>query len=235
MTEQSYIGDELEIFSHAHNWKRYFKREIEPYLGNSVLEVGAGIGTTTKILCDGAQKQWICLEPDPQLIKEIDRQIKDGQLPACCTSRIGVTQDLTPNNKFDTILYIDVLEHIENDLAELHTAAKLLKDGGHLIVLSPAYNFLYSPFDHSIGHFRRYDKEMMKFLTPNNCRVFKIFYLDAVGLFISLANKLLLRQSLPTQKQIIIWDKTIIPVSRLLDRLLLFKAGRSIVAIWKKH
>ena len=69
LTEYTYIGSELELFSHASNWKAYHARLIRPYLGDEVLEVGAGIGATTASLYSGNQKRWVCLEPDLALAR----------------------------------------------------------------------------------------------------------------------------------------------------------------------
>jgi hypothetical protein len=234
MTEQSYIGDELTIFANAIKWKQYFKAVILPYIGDTVLEVGAGIGATTKILCSGNESLWVCLEPDSSLKAHIDIAISDGSLPLCCESRLGITRDLIPNERYNTILYIDVLEHIEDDFGELNFAARFLYNGGYIIVLSPMHEFLYSPFDRAIGHFRRYDYRRIESLTPSGCTLHKVFSLDSLGLLTSLANKLFLRQSMPSTKQILFWDRYFVPVSRLIDRIFGYKIGRSVLAVWKK-
>ena len=234
-TDQAYIGQELTIFAHAINWKKYYTSIIRSYFGKHVLEVGAGIGATTKVMCDGTQKEWICLEPDLTLRTEIDRLVAEGRLPACCQTRGGFVSDVLPETRIDTMIYIDVLEHIENDRIELETASARLSSGGHLIVLSPAFNFLYSPFDKSIGHYRRYDRDMLFALTPSDCQVKKIIYLDSVGLATSLANRFLLSQVMPTVTQIKFWDTYLIPISRLVDRILGYGFGRSLLGIWVKR
>src|SRR5215216_1084233 len=182
-TDQAYIGQELTIFAHAINWKKYYTSIIQSYFGKHVLEVGAGIGATTKVMCDGTQKEWICLEPDLTLRTEIDRLVAEGRLPACCQTRGGFVSDVLPETLIDTIIYIDVLEHIENDRIELETASARLSSGGHLIVLSPAFNFLYSPFDKAIGHFRRYSRKSMLQLSAPFLTVDRILYLDSTGFF----------------------------------------------------
>ncbi len=232
MTE-SYIGNELELFAHAQNWKRYFGSVIAP-LGARVLEVGAGLGSTTAALCNGAQTEWWCLEPDRSLLAEVEARIQSGALPACCRACPGTLSDLPADARFDSILYIDVLEHIADDRAELARAARHLAPGGRLVVLSPAYPFLYSPFDRAIGHYRRYTRASLGALTPPGCRQTRLFYLDSVGLLTSLANRLFLRQSLPTQAQILFWDRRLVPLSRRLDPLLGFRAGRSVIGIWER-
>jgi hypothetical protein len=142
--------------------------------------------------------------------------------------------DIPPGDPVDSFLYIDVLEHIENDRAELAAAAARLSSGGRLIVLSPAFNFLYSPFDRSIGHYRRYEKKMFQALTPPGCTLEKIMYLDSVGMAISLANRLILSQAMPTINQILLWDRKIIPVTKWFDRLIGYGFGRSLLGVWEK-
>lgn len=232
MTE-CYVGNELEIFAQAVQWKAYFSSILE-LSGKKVLEVGAGIGATTSILCDGSQDEWLCLEPDEKLLAQVDAQLRSGSLPACCRTRIGTVCDLEPDVFFDCILYIDVLEHIEDDRAELEQVACHLAPFGRLIVLSPAHPFLYSPFDKAIGHYRRYVRASLAALIPPGCKEIKSIYLDSIGLLSSLANRLLLRQSVPTQAQILFWDRRLVPLSKRIDSLMGFRIGRSILSIWER-
>jgi len=236
MKHNSYIGEELGLFAEAKNWKKYYSSLISPFLGKRVLEVGAGIGATTEILSqEGKHDEWVCLEPDKALATEITRKISTGDLPEFCSFSEGYLTDLKSETKFSSILYIDVLEHIENDGHELQNAAALLDHGGHLIVLSPAYNFLFSPFDKSIGHFRRYDKRMISSLSLPQFKQIRLMYLDSIGVLTSLANKYILKQEYPTQEQILFWDRWIIPLAKVADRLFLFSFGRSILSIWMKE
>ena len=234
MSHQAYIGDELEVFAKASNWKAYYTRHIAPFFGARVLEVGAGLGATTAVMCDGSQTEWVCLEPDASMAAEIERRIRAGQLPSCCASRVGTVASLSPAERFDTIIYIDVLEHIEEDRRELHEASLHLNPGGHLIVLSPAYPFLYSPFDRAIGHFRRYTRTSLAACTPETCRIVKLFHLDSLGVFTSLANRLFLHQDVPTEKQILFWDKSLVPVSKVFDWLFAYRLGRSVIGVWER-
>jgi SAM-dependent methyltransferase len=219
--KQSYAGRELDIFAHAQRWKQYWASKLHPYIHGDVLEVGAGLGANTAVLRNVTKGRWLCLEPDPALA----RSLQGHEL------RVGTVQDIEAE-RFDTILYIDVLEHIEGDAAELKRAAALLRPGGRVIVLSPAHQSLYSPFDAEIGHFRRYDRASLSRISP--CPLERIFYLDSMGLFASAANRLLLKQSMPTLRQIQTWDRWIIPVSRLMDPLLGFCLGKTIVGVWKR-
>ena len=138
------------------------------------------------------------------------------------------------DQQFDTIIYIDVLEHIENDRDELNQAASHLRQGGHLIVLSPAHQRLFSPFDAAIGHFRRYNRAMLRSVSPGSLRVELMKYLDSAGLILSAANMLFLRQSMPTKAQLHFWDHWVVPVSRVLDKLFMYSVGKTIIAVWRR-
>jgi ubiquinone/menaquinone biosynthesis C-methylase UbiE len=234
MATSDYIGNELELFQHAKNWKAYYGKFITPFLKGKVLEVGAGIGGTALTLCDGSQEKWTCLEPDTNLLDEIRKKITDKQLPSICQAVQGTLSDLPLEEKFDAIIYIDVVEHIEKDKAELELAEKYLKRGGKLIVLVPAHQFLFSPFDKAIGHYRRYNKQMLKDISPSELHTKDIFYLDSVGLLASSANKLLLKQSYPTLQQIKTWDNLLVPVSRIIDPIIGRSVGKTVVGIWEK-
>jgi SAM-dependent methyltransferase len=144
------------------------------------------------------------------------------------------TLESLPGQEFDTIIYIDVLEHISNDREELIHAGSHLRPGGHLIVLSPAHQRLFSPFDAAIGHFRRYNSAMLRAISPAGLRLERMRYLDCAGLILSAANMLLLRQSMPTRAQLRFWDHWVIPVSRILDKLFRYSIGKTIIAVWRK-
>jgi len=229
----NYIGDELTLFADATNWKQYWSNKLEPLLSNSVLEVGAGIGTNLSLLRKRNQT-WTALEPDTQQAEVISKSIdkKDqGKIKVVSGTLLDIPQD----KKYDTVLYIDVLEHIENDKQEVDRAVSHLNVGGRLIILSPAHQRFFSPFDKAVGHYRRYNKTTISALTPSSTTIDKLYYLDSIGCFASLANALLLEASMPTKRQIWLWDKLMIPVSRITDKLLAHKVGKTIIMVWQKN
>jgi len=231
---QHYVGSELELFAKATNWQRYVSRMLRPYIDNSVVEVGVGLGSTTKYICDGAHARWLCLDPDPRHVVHVAHRIATGDLPPCCEVRCGVLADLPPDEIADTIVYIDVLEHIENYEEEMRAAASRLSIGGLVVALSPAFNLLYSPFDEAIGHFRRYAPRDAQRLTVHPLRLERLFFLDSLGLFVSAMNRFITRRSKPSIHQIQIWDKAIVPLSTITDKVCSHLFGRSIVMIWRK-
>ena len=136
-------------------------------------------------------------------------------------------------SNYQTIIYIDVLEHIEHDGEELNIAAGKLKTGGKVIVLSPAHQSLMSNFDRNIGHFRRYNKKMLQDICPTNMTVERQYYLDSVGLLASFAARFV-KSGNPSLKQILLWDRLMVPVSRFIDPLLFFLLGKTIITVYEK-
>jgi 2-polyprenyl-3-methyl-5-hydroxy-6-metoxy-1,4-benzoquinol methylase len=228
----TYSGDELTVFAAAIHWKAYWSAEIAPWLGARILELGAGIGATAKALIRHPHERWLGLEPDAAMCRQVEEEIRRGAMPAPYEIRCGTSQDLPPGELFDTALYIDVLEHIEDDRGELERAARHLTPGGHIVIVAPAHNFLYTEFDRKIGHFRRYDQSMLRACIPPSLKLCKLRYLDSVGTLASLANKLLLKSDTPQLKQIRLWDTLMVPLSRrVLDPLLFYRLGKSLVCV----
>lgn len=235
ISDSHYIGDELELFQHAQKWKRYWYDSVKKFIGESILEVGAGIGVNTAMIIksNNSVRNIVAIEPDTRLSEQILNNLTVGSEKVRVVH--GLLENLDPTEQFDTIIYIDVIEHIKNDKEELFNAANHLKVNGHLIVLAPAYNFLFSPFDQAIGHFRRYTKAKLRDAIPENLEPCQLFYIDAIGFFASLMNKYFLKQSYPSLHQVLFWDKRIIPLSRIADKLFFHSFGKSLIGIWKKN
>jgi SAM-dependent methyltransferase len=231
MTEFTYAGSELDLFANARNWKSYWLQQISPFLAGDILEVGAGIGANTPFLGARAEGRVVCLEPDQKLAARLTKAVEAEIHPKYEIVCGGL--EAIEGRLFDSILYIDVLEHIENDREELNTAASHLRPGGYLVVLSPAHQSLFSPFDEAIGHFRRYTSSTLRGISPSSLRLRRLRYLDSVGLAASSANRLMLHQSMPTAAQLAFWDGWMVPVSRILDKVLLYSLGKTVLAVWQ--
>jgi len=227
----SYVGSELELFIAAVNWKNYWSAKLRPFVRGRVLDVGAGLGSTFDYLNESANS-WTCLEPDPALCEQLGARVAAHPRPpqVICST----LERLDNASRFDTIVYIDVLEHIERDAEQLASAAHKLDPGGCLIVLSPALPFLYSPFDESVGHFRRYTRKSLAAVAPDGVTLKDWFFLDGLGVLASLFARFAKRRA-PTPAQIELWDKTLVPISKATDALTYKAFGRSIVMVWTKR
>ena len=136
---------------------------ISPYLGRTVLEVGAGNGRFANVAHQEGRSfdRYLALEPGTHFftgLQKLQRAIPNFKvedsvidaLPASCTAA------------FDTVLSIHVMEHVEDDEAFLRQCLEKVSANGFVVILVPALNALYSDLDRKIGHFRRYDKPMMR-------------------------------------------------------------------------
>jgi len=94
---------------------------------------------------------------------------------------------------------------------------------------------LFSEFDKSIGHFRRYSPRSVRALRCSELELISVKQLDVVGILASAANRLALRQAMPNAEQIALWDRYMVPLSRVLDPLFFYRLGKSIMAVWRRH
>jgi 2-polyprenyl-3-methyl-5-hydroxy-6-metoxy-1,4-benzoquinol methylase len=202
------------VFAEAVNWRIYWQQQAIPFLGRRVLEVGAGIGTVTRDLYRLPVEHWVALEPDRAMAAHLAADRQTGRLPAMCEPRHGTTETLGPGRALRYGAHIDVLEHIEDDQTEVARVGQHLTAGGHLVVLAPAHQALYTPFDAAIGHFRRYSMAPLLTIGPEGMRVCRARYLDSVGLLALLCNRLLLCSAQPNRRQIGLWDWLMVRLSR---------------------
>lgn len=227
-----YPGTELQAFWGASTWKRYLKDTVEPYVRGDVLEVGAGLGAATRVLCAGPPSSWLCLEPDAGLAARLAADLATEPLPVIPFVRTGTVEDLG-DETFDTILYVDVLEHIREDRRELAVACRHLRRDGHLVVICPAHEWLSSTFDRAVGHHRRYTRRSLAEVVPSGMITERLRYLDSLGIVLSATNRLILRSRSPSAWQVRFWDRWVIPISRRVDPLFGFGVGKTIVGVWR--
>jgi len=229
-----YAGTELDAFSCARLWKRYWWGQISQFVGRDILEVGAGCGNNIEWFDRKPGVRYTGVEPDGKLAGVLKSRL-DRTAFESSTVVTGFSGDLPSGNRFDTVVYLDVLEHIEDDRRELRTALDLLQVGGHLIILAPAYPWLYSAFDRSVGHCRRYDIPALRRVMPEGLVEVRVRYLDAMGLLASLAMKIGSRSGTASKFGVTLWDRLLVPLSRCLDPVTGYGIGRSLLFIARKE
>lgn len=236
MADYAYPGTELDLFAEARRWKAYLRQHISPLLKGDVLEIGAGIGATTEVLINPTVGSWTCLEPDRGLYDRLADTLR-GLAPlrrGTVRAVPGTLSDLPPHETFDALLYIDVLEHIHDDRGELARAVERTRPGGVIVVLSPAHQWLFSEFDTHVGHCRRYDARRLRAIAPTGSSVEVLKHLDSAGLLASIANRCLLRRSLPTAGQIRTWDTVLVRISARIDAWLGYRFGKSLLCVYRR-
>ena len=223
-----YPGAELDNFDKAVVWRKYIFLLIKKYIKGNVLEVGAGIGSFTNNYKNLARDITLTEVDQKNLIK-LKEKFKDNNF----TFSDKITKKIL--KKFDTIMYLNVLEHIKQDNEEIKNAFEKLNQDGYLIILVPAHNKLYSNFDKAVGHYRRYEIEFFKSIKIKNSKLIKLIYLDSLGYFLYYLNKLFFKKEVyPSKLKIFIWDKIFTPIPYFLDRILMYKFGKNILYIIKK-
>jgi SAM-dependent methyltransferase len=223
----------LDLFCRAANWKAYWARHVAPHISGRVLEVGAGMGANARLLApDTPCREWVCLEPELLLQEELTST--RARIPAVSVVA-GTLECLQTAPLFDTILYMDVLEHIEDDARELRQASAMLRPDGRLVVLAPAHPWLYTAFDKRHGHFRRYTRRTLTAAAPDELELVCARYLDSAGLLASAGNAFMLRQASAGEGQVRFWDRVLVPISRVLDPILGYRAGKSLLAVWRRR
>ncbi len=223
-----YPGKELEIFDKAVFWRKYIYFLVKKYLKNDLLEVGAGIGSFTKNYKNDFT-QITLTELDKHNIKRLKKRFKNTKIKieSKFTSKI--------NRKFNSILYMNVLEHIKNDTREINTSLSKLNKKGYLVILVPAHNELYTKFDKEIGHFRRYKINFFQKLKLKNSKIVKLQYLDCLGYFLYYMNKMFYKNEIyPSESKIFIWDKFFTPLTFFFDKFLNYKFGKNVLCVIKK-
>ena len=223
-----YPGAELDNFDKATIWRKYIFFKIRKFIKGSVLEVGAGIGSFTK--------NYNHLTEDITL-SEIDKDNLSVIIEKFKHKKYNFTNEVTKNlnKKFDTIMYLNVLEHIKEDVEELNHAFDKLNKNGYLIILVPAHNELYTKFDEAIGHHKRYKKEFFSQINIANSKILKLQYLDSTGYFLYYLNKIFFKDEIyPSKFKIFIWDKIFTPITFFIDLLLMYKFGKNVLYVLKK-
>lgn len=217
----------LESMSQAYWYNQWTLNQFKEYLHGDILEIGCGIGNFTSYLTDHGNV-W-AIDIDQQYLIQ-SRQII-GRKAQLGIGDIEKGEYFFGDLKFDSIVCLNVLEHIKNDKLALSNMFKLLKTGGKLILLVPAHEFLYGGIDKSIGHFRRYNKlGISKMLEEAGFRVGKlrsVNFLGALGWF--LAGKIL-KKTLVGERSIELFN-LVAPIFLQMENIIEFPFGTSILAI----
>ncbi len=222
----------LEIMANAKRYNHYVYKKIMPLLGKNVLEVGCGLGTLTQQIIP--HKNVVAIDKEKAYITMLQKKYKKRK------NVRFVTLDITrPTRKlkqhFDSILCINVLEHIQNDDQALNNFSRLLNKNGRLILIVPAGQWLYSEIDKANGHHRRYTSKSVRTLFERtNLRILKLYHLNSMGVLYWLFTSKLFRWKIPKAPSISISDR-FVPLISILDKLFIHKIGLSLVCIGEKR
>ena len=224
-----YPGDELELFDKANIWRKYIYFKTKKFFNGSFLEIGAGIGRINKNY--EAKFEHILLSD----LDDTNNQILKNKFKNYKNIKITNKKINEIIGMYDTIIYLNVLEHIEKDKEEIILASKKLNENGHLVILVPAHQKLYSKFDKAIGHVKRYDINFFKENKFENLEIRSLIFLDFFGYMLYFLNNFFFKKdTYPSKIKIMVWDKLFTPLTIIADFCIGYSAGKNILCVYKK-
>jgi SAM-dependent methyltransferase len=226
-----YPGSELDAMSCAVNYHKWIVDEFEPYLGETVAEVGAGIGSISALLLENNIRRLVAFEPSSNMYPFLKEKLRHEARAK--TVNDFFSHQYMPDG-FDSIVYINILEHIEDDRSCLVNALSALKQNGHVLLFVPALEFLYSDMDKIMGHFRRYTIQQLSCLIKDvGFSLVKAHYFDIAGIIPWYINFVLLKGSFG-QRSVSLYDRLVVPPMKLLENAIPPLIGKNIILIARK-
>ena len=234
--EESRFLNSLEIqkrLAYAKNYNDWLFRQIERYALNRILEVGCAVGNFTKKIIN---RDFVCvIDVEEGYIREIRdtfKSIPDFKAFKYDISSAEVRE--LKQERFDTIVCFNVLEHIENDGIALDNMYHLLEDGGHLCLIVPAFQLIFGAMDTTDNHYRRYTKRIIvEKIKKAGFNIIKAKYINTLGFFGWWFNGKIMKKRLIPFRQTLIFDK-IVPLMGFVESFLNPPFGQSLVLIAKK-
>ncbi|MEB3356649.1 MAG: class I SAM-dependent methyltransferase [Synechococcales bacterium] len=217
----------LENLKSASQYNQWIFSQIRPYLGSDVLEVGCGNGNFSVLIAPHCQKL-VALDLDESYVQQTQTRLRDySHVEVLAADATEFQCDRT----FDTIVMLDVLEHIEDDVGTLRALGRLLKPGGQLLVKVPALEALYSPMDRAIGHYRRYRQTTLAdTFTAAGFQKPHVWRFNLAGIPGWWLNGCVLNRTTPPSSQVGLFDK-VVPILQRLEALVPPPLGLSLYGV----
>jgi SAM-dependent methyltransferase len=232
----------LELDAQSHRFTRWLYNEVSAGLKGDVLEIGSGIGTySEKIINDKSHASHVMLtDIAPSYTEALTKKFSSNNN----NNNVSVSKlDLNRKEdyekigygKFDSILGLNVLEHVENDEFALQQLYRMLKDEGTMVLLVPCHKFLYNVLDKKAGHFRRYTKKELEYkVSKTQFIIQRIFYFNMLGIVGWYLNGGLAKNPQINGTAYRIFD-SLVPVSQHIERLVCKRLGLSIICYLRKE
>ena len=223
----------LEVIAKADRFNRWMLDQFKDQLKGEILEIGSGIGNISQLVIEKGHSITLS-DYNSDYCDLLKAKFSQNENVKEILSIDLVDPDFhnkyfTYKEKFDTIFLLNVIEHIKDDLLAVKNCRYMLKKDGHLVLLAPAYSWLYCSFDKQLGHYRRYSLgSLEEILIKNDFNILSGSHFNFTGiagwfLFGKLLNKKMLGSS-----QMSAFDK-IVPLAKIIDSLLLKKIGLSVI------
>ena len=231
-TQHEYAANDLEIIEEAHRYGEHVFALFRPFVGKRVLEVGAGIGTMSKKLVRRSEMV-IGIEPNANCVARLQAAMSGEPrftLLSCHLEDCDLGY-LLPK-QLDTVYCINVLEHIEDDVAALKTFRDLIVPGGHVLIYVPAIQAAYGPIDAELGHHRRYSKRTLAAaFSAAGLELIRLQYANAIGLIGWMYNSHVTKTRHHSVEQVKLFERFVAPWALPLERFIPPPLGSSLVAV----
>jgi SAM-dependent methyltransferase len=229
------MADSMEFANNYNNW---ILSKFDKYVGNTLLEIGTGQGNFKKYLKNKVQN-YVSVDIDEQVIKRAKVRDPNGNYEVADISKSEIFS-LKDKYAFDSIICINVLEHVPDHVNGLNNMLKLLKQGGYLLLYVPSFMHLYNDLDKLAGHLRRYEKKDILNLIENSSdyEIITNEYFNPIGAIGWWLNKLKSHQNINSKNvnsQVLIFDKYVVPISKLVNPIFKRFWGQSLYCIIKKN
>ena len=234
MYDSDAIIRDLEIMSRARNYTEWIFDKYENCIGKRVVEIGAGIGNFTGKFID--KELVIAVDNYKPCIDYIKNRFADNNNIVPFEESIDSPSILNLSRYIpDTIVCINVLEHVEDDIAALDNMFSILTEGGKLILLVPAFQFMYGTIDRLVGHYRRYSKRDIETkLVTAGFYVKSISYMNCIAPFGWFLNNRILKKQEESLSQVIFYDRFVVPWLRKVEQIFIPPFGLSLVVVGEK-
>ena len=231
---EKYFGKDLEAMSFAQNYHRWILEEIFPYLGPKTAEIGAGMGNFSEFLLESNNiEQMFSYEPDKDMFEIL--QDKFANNPRIETINDFFSAQSVTDKKLDSVVLINVLEHIEKDERALSEINSTMTDNGHLLIFVPALQKLFSETDRVLGHFRRYQKaELRAKVESAGFKIKKLEYFDFTGIFPWFFVVRVLKKDPLVSANVDLYDKLAIPIIKRFEKVFSPPIGKNLILIAQK-
>ena len=228
----------LDVISDAKKFNKWIYDTINPYCKGKVLEIGSGIGNISSLFLENNQAIVLSDIRDIYLDRLKDRFTREKSLQEIIKLDF-VAHDFSERyadylDTFDTVFALNVVEHIEDDCLAIANCKLLLKKGGKLIILVPAYQSLYNSFDKELFHFRRYTKKSLQnVFQENDFSIIHSKYFNLAGILgWYISGKLQRNKTIP-ENQMKFFNQ-LVPVFKFVDRIIFNKVGLSVIVVGEK-
>jgi SAM-dependent methyltransferase len=230
----AYTVEDQERMAPAVNYVAWQARLVHRELGRRVLEVGCGLGNFTGTLLD--REAVIAVDVEPACVDRLKRRYAASpNLQAFVCDVASPEFRALARFQPDSCVCLNVLEHTQDDLAALQSMASVLTPGGRIVLIVPAFQALYGPIDHNLGHFRRYSRAGLTRLAHRaGLRLRKARYSNCLGFFGWWTNAHVLRRQAQSAHQIAVFDRYLVPLISVVEAVLPPPFGQSLVAVLER-